>query len=96
MIVMPIVSSKCLDDKIHLECFVCTECKEPIKGKFFKDKDTGKYLCISCYQVSDHKPDPVLVFFQAGAEKCFKCELPILERFIIFKENKYHPECFRF
>lgn len=69
------------DDKIHMECFVCSGCKEPIKGKFFKDKDTGKYLCISCYQI--------------GAEKCFKCELPILERFIIHKENKYHPECFR-
>ena len=43
---------KCLDDKLHLECFVCSVCKEPIKGKFYKDKETGKYLCISDYQVA--------------------------------------------
>ena len=30
---------------------MCSVCKEPIKGKFFKDKETGKFLCISDYQV---------------------------------------------
>ena len=92
---------ECLDDKLHLECFVCSVCEEPIKGKFFKDKETGKFLCISDYQALNQRtysssiqcvnPD-----FQARAEKCFKCELPILERFTIVKENKFHPECFRF
>ena len=48
-----LIHVKCSDDKIHMECFVCSGCKEPIKGKFFKDKDTGNYLCMSCYQVSD-------------------------------------------
>ena len=38
-------------DKMHVNCFVCSECGETIKEKFFKDSENGKYLCLADYQV---------------------------------------------
>jgi len=69
------------DQSYHTHCFVCTVCKEPIKGKFFKDQDTGKFLCLSDYQES--------------REKCSSCGLPMLGRSLIFQDEKLHPDCFR-
>ena len=48
---------------------MCTECKEPIKGKFFKDKETGKYLCISDYQVLNHKTSSLLILIYRPERK---------------------------
>jgi len=68
-------------EKLHTACFVCSVCGEAIQGRFFRDSENGKYLCLADYQDK--------------AEKCDKCQLPILERFLTVNEHKYHAECFR-
>jgi len=69
------------DESLHIGCFVCSVCGEQIKGWFFKDQETNKFLCIADYQ--------------AKADKCSKCNLPMTERILSYKDNKLHPECFR-
>jgi len=67
------------DNKIHASCFVCGVCGEKIEGKFYQE--SGKFLC--------------LADFEEMADKCEKCSLPIIERFLTFNDQKYHAECFR-
>lgn len=68
-------------ESLHIECFVCSVCGEQIKGRFFKDQETNKFLCIADYQ--------------AKADKCSKCNLPMTERILTYKDNQIHPDCFR-
>ena len=40
------------DTKLHVECFVCGVCGEAIKGRFFRDQETGGFRCSYDYKVT--------------------------------------------
>ena len=43
--------------KLNVHCFVCSRCRDQIRGSFYEDKHTGKSLCTDCHQVIIPKVD---------------------------------------
>ncbi|XP_023343817.1 thyroid receptor-interacting protein 6 isoform X2 [Eurytemora carolleeae] len=64
----------------HISCFTCSECSQPLSGKFYTTAD-GKNICELDYKRS--------------REKCFHCSLPMLDQILTALDRKYHPQCFR-
>jgi len=71
------------DNPYHPECFVCSQCRQPLSGKSIRQHN-GRNYDSDCY-ASFH------------AKKCGGCKKPCSEvnvKFVIYEEETYHPECF--
>eukprot|EP00301_Raphidiophrys_heterophryoidea_P026634 c9241_g1_i1.p1 GENE.c9241_g1_i1~~c9241_g1_i1.p1 ORF type:complete len:474 (+),score=106.57 c9241_g1_i1:81-1424(+) len=77
---------------IHVECFKCEVCKEPLKAFMPAETEEGKTLivCPSCYETTNVKEED-------NQEKCFVCSKDFTEDDIPFcwEGNQWHAECFR-
>lgn len=70
------------DKKYHTKCFVCCQCSQPFKEKQFY-KLNEKPLCRECHTKNQLEQ----------ASKCRKCNKPILDTVVTFKNGEYHDTC---
>ncbi len=81
----PIIQGKVIvfnENKYHSDCFRCGQCSKTIHDSEFHTH-LSKPCCNQCYE-------------ESIAPKCQQCLKPIIQgKVIVFKENKYHPDCFR-
>ena len=66
----------------HVDCFLCSSCKEPLVGQNGKVKEKdGEPYCQRC----------VLDTYK----KCYKCSGPITSRHTVYNNHPFHLECFQ-
>ena len=85
------------DQRYHLNCFRCEQCKVVLDGNYYVSP-TGKFVCPSDYMVGGGGGDGVqltAVVLQETLPKCHHCQLPIKEKILRALEAQYHPDCFR-
>lgn len=70
------------EKKYHTKCFVCCQCSQPFKEKQFY-KLNEKPLCRDCHHKNQLEQ----------ASKCRKCNKPILDTVVTFKNGEYHDTC---
>jgi len=67
-------------DYYHEQCFLCSDCRNPIGSEKFIRKSDGRQLCQDC--------------FQQSAKTCSKCEEYIKGSSVKFEGEAFHVECF--
>jgi len=74
------------EKKYHSYCFLCCQCDlEILENVFYTNNDTNdiKPLCRVCFNLN----------LVDKASQCFKCQQPILDTLINFKNNQFHDYC---
>ncbi|XP_068085141.1 paxillin [Anabrus simplex] len=70
-----------MDKNWHEDHFVCEQCKKPLGGQSFVEKD-GKAFC---------QPD----YHELYSPRCHGCRKPITDTAIVALEERWHHQCFR-
>ena len=66
----------------HIDCFVCTDCRQPLVGQSTKVKEKqGEPYCQNCIMKT--------------YSKCFKCRGPITSRHTVYNGHPFHLQCFQ-
>jgi hypothetical protein len=66
----------------HTKCFVCCQCGDDFKENSFFKLD-GQPLCRNCHSKN----------LVETSSRCRKCEQPILDTIVTFKNHEYHDYC---
>ncbi|KAF7707326.1 hypothetical protein HF521_018544 [Silurus meridionalis] len=64
----------------HEECFICFECKQPIRSQSFLTKG-DEFYCGTCHE-------------KKFAKNCARCKEPITSGGINYQDKPWHSECF--
>ncbi|XP_060741678.1 four and a half LIM domains protein 1a isoform X1 [Tachysurus vachellii] len=64
----------------HEECFICFECKQPIRSQSFLTKG-DEFYCGACHE-------------KKFAKNCARCKEPITSGGISYQDKPWHSECF--
>ena len=68
------------DKTFHLECFLCTGCKNPMSTRRYKQKNNEPYCSMSC----EAEPDRI----------CAKCNKIVTGSCMKAVDTVFHPNCF--
>jgi hypothetical protein len=71
------------DECYHTECFACASCEKCIFGEFYDCQ--GSIVCLDCQKIKDAELSKL----------CTYCNQIIKYRFIMYKNEPYHQQCFK-